>query len=187
MQQTIKSLNGVDVDALVATKRALTEQPELARFTFKATNRWINGPHARVTIEDFEGFRSDDRMRKEKFTMDHSEPPVVLGKDEGPNPVEYVLTALSGCLTTVLVYYAAALGIELKSVRSELEGDLDARGFLDLTKEVRNGYSAVRVKYHIESDAPRESIEELLRLAQQFSPVFDIVSNPVPVSVTLAD
>jgi uncharacterized OsmC-like protein len=115
--------------------------------------------------------------------MDADEPPLLLGEDIGANPVEYVLTALSACLTTALVYHAAAQGIIIHEVESDLEGDLDIRGFLGLSDEVRNGYEHIRVNFRIKADAPQEKIEELIRLAVQRSPVFDVVSNPVRVTV----
>ena len=111
----------------------------------------------------------------------------MMGENRGANPVEYVLTALSGCLTTTLVYYAAMMDIKLDSVESELEGDLDLRGLLNLDDSTRRGYSNIRVNFQIESDAPREKIEELVGMAKRFSPVCDIVSNPVSVSVALAN
>jgi uncharacterized OsmC-like protein len=110
---------------------------------------------------------------------------VLLGTDRGANPVEYVLTALAGCLTTSLVYHAAARGIAVEEVESHLEGDLDLRGFLGLSEEVRNGYENIRVTFKIKADATEEQLRELVQLAQNRSPVFDIISHPVPVSVEL--
>ena len=113
--------------------------------------------------------------------MDNAEPPVLLGQDEGANPVEYVLHALAGCMTTTMVYHAAARGITIESVETELEGDLDLHGFLRIDDTVRNGYENVRVKFKVKSDASPEQLEDLAKI----SPVFDIVSNPVPVAVSI--
>ena len=119
------------------------------------------------------------------FISDADEPPVLLGENRGANPVEHLLTALSGCLTTALVYHAAAMDIELDEVESKLEGDLDLRGFLGMSDDVRNGYESLRVTFKIKADAPPEKLEELCRIAQERSPVFDCVTNGVPVSVHL--
>jgi uncharacterized OsmC-like protein len=117
---------------------------------------------------------------------DADEPAALLGTNRGASPVEHVLTALSSCLTSSLIYHAAARGIKIDQLESELEGDLDLRGFLGLSDNVRNGYKNIRVTFRIKSDAPQDQLQELVALAQKRSPVFDIVSNPVPVQVTLA-
>ena len=123
------------------------------------------------------------RVAARQFSIIVDEPPELGGTDAGPNPVEYVLTALAGCLTTSLVCHAAARGIELRSVDSELEGDLDVRGFLGIDPNVRNGYRNIRVTFHIDSDASEEQIQELIDVAQQRSPVFDMMTHEVPVEV----
>ena len=183
---TKRNINGVDVDQLFATIDAIKETPGLAAFKFRAANKWIRGGHNRTTIKDFYGAGKEDDSRTAPFVMDNDEPAVLLGADNGANPVEYVLHALAGCLTTSLVYHAAAQGIQLEEVESRFEGDLDLHGFLGLSDKVRNGYENVRVTFKIKADAPREKLEELCQLAQKRSPVFDIVSNPVPVTVQLA-
>ncbi len=181
-----KMMNGVNVEQLFGTINAITETPGLARFNFRASNRWINGGHNRTTIKDFYGAGQEDTSRQAAFVMDNDEPAVLLGEDKGANPVEFVLHALAGCLTTSLVYHAAAQGIQVDEVESRLEGDLDLHGFLGLSEEVRNGYENIRVTFKIKADAPREKLEELCQLARKRSPVFDIVSNPVVVTVQLA-
>ena len=125
--------------------------------------------------------------RDEPFVFDAGEPPVLLGNNEGANPVEYALKALASCLTTSMVFHATARGIELEGVRARLEGDLDMQGFLDLNENVRNGYEGIRVTFEIDGDFTDEQKEELCQLAQSRSPVFDIISNPVPVEVRVAD
>ncbi|MCI0390464.1 MAG: OsmC family protein [Acidobacteria bacterium] len=183
---TNHNINGVDVNQLFTTIDAIKETPSLAKFKFRAANKWINGGHNRTTIRDFYGAGKEDTSRKQLFVVDNDEPAVLLGKDKGANPVEYVLHALAGCLTTSLVYHAAAQGIEIYEVESEFEGDLDLHGFLGLSDQVRNGYENIRVTFRIKADAPEATLRELVELAQKRSPVFDIVSNPVSVSVRLA-
>ena len=181
-----QKLNGVNVTEFTETIKAVEENPSLGMCHFRATNTWVEGGHNRVSIKDFYACGGEDTSRDEAFVHDADEPPVLVGRNLGANPVEYLLTALSGCLTTTLVYYGAVMGIELDSVESQLEGDLDLAGLLNLDDTVRNGYQNIRVTYRIESKAPREQIQELIDIAQRFSPVFDIVSNPVPVTVELA-
>ena len=178
---TVTGVNGVNVDRLEATIGAVRENPGLATFQFRATNRWINGGHNRSTIQSFYGAGQEDTIRTRPFVLEADEPPVLLGEDHGANPVEYVLHALAACLTTSLVYHAAARGIRVESVESSLEGDLDLQGFLGLSQQVRPGYKDIRIDFTIKSDAPAAELKELMK----FSPVFDIVSNPVPVSIQI--
>lgn len=181
-----KIINGVNVDQLFGTINAIKDTPGLARFRFRASNRWVNGGHNTTTVKDFYGAGQEDTSRATSFVMEADEPAVLLGKDNGANPVEYVMAALAGCLTTSLVYHAAAQGITIESVESSYEGELDLHGFLGLSDKVRNGYESLNVTFRIKADAPEEKLRELVELAQRRSPVFDIVSNPVPVTVQLA-
>ena len=174
-------INGVNVTALGETVEAVKGTPEIAKFQFRATNKWLRGGLNRSNIQGFYGACAEDTNRTEPFVLDNAEPPVLLGEDEAPNPVEYVLHALAGCMTTTLVYHAAARGIRIESVESELEGDLDLHGFLRLDETVRNGYENIRVKFKVVSDASEEELADLARI----SPVFDIVSNPVPIAVSV--
>lgn len=182
-----KITNGVDVTRLAATIRAVEADPELARFEFRAHNAWVDGGNNRSTIKGFYGAGGEDETRKAAFVYDNDEPDVLLGTDKGANPVEYVLHALAGCLTTSLVYHAAARGIVIRRVESWYEGDLDLQGFLGLSDEVRRGYEAIRVKFLVDAPgASEEELEEIVAMGQRYSPVFDIVTNPVPVTVALA-
>ena len=183
MQQVMeqKSVNGVNVEQLGSTIKAIQDKPDLAKFKFRATNKWINGGHNQTTIKDFYGAGQEDTTRKSPFVFDADEPPVLLGEDKGANPVEYVLTALAACLTTSMVYHAAVHGIKIDEVESQYEGDLDLHGFLDLSRDVRKGYQNIRVNFKVKSDAPAEKLRELMK----HSPVFDIVTNPVPVSISV--
>jgi uncharacterized OsmC-like protein len=179
-----KIINGVNVDQLLDTVNAVKDKAEIAKFKFRARNKWVNGGHNRTTVNDFDG-ACQTHDRKEPFVFEEDEPPVLLGEDKGANPVEFALAALAGCLTTSLIYHAAAKGIRIDEVESRLEGSLDLHGFLGLSESIRNGYESIRVTFKIKADAPEETLKELVELAQKRSPVFDIISNPVPVSVEL--
>ena len=174
-------INGVNVDRMGGMIRTLQENPELGTFQFRAKNRWMAGGHNCSTIQSFYGPGQEDTSRKTPFILDSDEPRVLLGTDQGANPYEFVLHALAAGLTTSLVYHAAARGIHLESVESTLEGDLDVQGFLGLSDKVRRGYKEIRVHFAIKSDAPAEQLNELMR----FSPVLDMLSNPVPVSIRI--
>jgi uncharacterized OsmC-like protein len=184
IMQIEKSLNGVNVDRLIDTFTTVKEKPDVAKFKFKATNHWVNGGHNRTLIKDFYG-ACQTQTHKKPFNLEEDEPPVLLGEDKGANPVEYVLSALAGCLTTTLVYQAAVRGIKIDEIESTYEGDLDLRGFLGVSQEVRNGYNGIKVTFKIKADASEETLRELVELAQKRSPVFDIITNPVPVTVEL--
>ncbi len=187
-QQTMqeeKIVNGVNVTRLFGTMDAIGEQKEIAAFNFRASNKWVNGANNQTTVNDYYG-ACETHTRETPFVFDKDEPPVLLGQDIGANPVEYLLAALAGCVTTGLVYHAAARGIELEEVESTYEGNIDLRGFLGMTEEVRNGYEGINITFRIKSNAPREQLEELVMITQQRSPVFDCVTNPVPVKVKLA-
>jgi len=179
-----KNVNGVNVGELFNTINAIKSDKSIAEFKFSAKNEWKNGGHNRTTVDEFFG-ACKTHNRNKPFVIDEDEPPVLLGEDHGANPVEFALTALAGCLTTSLVYHAAAKGIKIDSVASRLEGDLDLRGFLGLDDSVRNGFENISVKFKIKADASEEVLEELCQMAQKRSPVFDIISNSVPVSVEL--
>jgi uncharacterized OsmC-like protein len=181
--ETISIRNGIDSATLFATLDAVTGQPELGRFQFRASNEWQGGAHNRSTIKSFYGAGAEDTSREVTFELDAGEPAVLLGQDEGPNPAEYLLHALAACLTTTLVYVAAARGVELTKVSSQLEGDLDVRGALGLDDEVRNGFESIRVRFEVEGDAPPEKLREVVARAQQRSVVFDSITHGVPVSV----
>lgn len=175
-------INGVDRERIGATVQAIQQNPSLATFQFRATNRWISGGHNRTAIKSFYGAGQENARRAEPFVLDADEPPVLWGEDHAANPAEYVLHALAACLTTSLVYHAAARGIRIEAVESKLEGDLDLHGFLGLSDQVRRGYKEIRVAFTITTNASAEQLKELTK----FSPVHDIVSNPVPVSVSIA-
>lgn len=175
--------NGVDTAQVYGTLDALKAQPDLARFEFRVSNRWINGPHSRSTIHGFYGAGQEDDSRKTPFVVDASEPPVLFGNNEAPNPAEFLLHALAGCLTLTIVNVAAARKVELTEVTSTLEGVLDARGATGLDDSYRNGFERIRVSFSIKGDAPSKKLQEIVERAKARSVVYDIVSNPVPVDV----
>lgn len=175
-------VNGVNVTALGDTIAAVQKDIGLAEFKFRCTNRWLEGGHNRSTIGAFYGCRAEDTTRDEPFVMDADEPPVLLGHDAGANPVEYVLHALAACLTTTMVYHAAARGLAIELVESSLEGDLDLRGFLGLSDEVRRGYREVRVRMRVKSQADADVLRDLAK----FSPVYEMISRSLPVDVQVA-
>jgi len=175
--------NGVNTDQLFATLDAIKADPSIARFQFRARNRWIAGAHNRSTIRDFYAANQEDTSRDGEFVVDAGEPAILLGTDTGPNPAEYLLHALAACLTTSLVYVAAARGVHLTEVESTLEGDMDVRGALGLSDEYRNGFERIRVSFRVKGDAPRAKLREVVARAQARSAVFDMVANGVPLSV----
>jgi uncharacterized OsmC-like protein len=186
-EQAIKkptTVNGVAVDKLFETIDVIKEKPEIAKFKFRAKNKWVDGGHNHTTIADFYG-ALEDHPHEKPFALDADEPPVLLGRDKGPNPVEYVLKALAACVTTSLVYHAAAKGIEIRGVESRLEGDLDLRGFLGLSEEIPVGYENIRMYFKIDADVSEEEKEHLIKMGQKYSPVFNTISNATPVSVQL--
>lgn len=186
LTQSITQVNGVNLDQLIGTIQAIQETPEIAQFTFRARNEWVNGGHSRTEIQGFYGATQEDQSRTEPFVLEGDEPPVLLGQNLAPNAVEVILHALASCLAVGFVYNAAAQGIRVDSLDFDLEGSLDLHGFLGLAKDVRPGYQNINVTYRVKSDAPREKIEELCEYVQRTSPVLDMLRNPVAVSVNLA-
>jgi uncharacterized OsmC-like protein len=176
--------NGIDTSKLFGTLDVVKQQPELAKFQWRATNKWMGGSHNRSTIKEFYGAGQVDTSRAEAFEVDAGEPGILLGVDDGPNPAEYLLHALAACLTTSLVYVASARGIHLTEVSSTLEGDMDLMGAMGLDKEVRNGFEEIRVTFTVKGDAPPEELEKIVERAHQRSAVFDSITRGVPVKVS---
>jgi uncharacterized OsmC-like protein len=179
-------LNGVDRGKLFGTIEAIKADPSLARFQFRLTNRWVNGGENRSRIEGFYGAGAE-MQHAQAFSLVNDEPEVLLSADTAPNPVEYVLHALAGCLTTSLVYHAAARGIAVRSVATTFEGDLDLRGFLGLSEDVRRGFKRIRVMFDVDADCDAVKKRELIAMAEAHSPVFDIVTNGLPVICQLTE
>jgi uncharacterized OsmC-like protein len=183
--QIIESIrNGVDTNQLFGTLDAVKAQPELAQFQFRASNTWIGGAHNRNYVKSFYGALQEDTTRTETFVIDAGEPAILCGTDTGPNPAEILLSALASCLTTTLVYVAAARKVALTEVSATVDGDIDVRGGLGIDDEVRNGFSAIRVTFRVRGDAPAEELQKLVARAQARSVVFDTLFRGVPVTVS---
>jgi uncharacterized OsmC-like protein len=174
--------NGVNVAALLGARTALTEAPEAARFTWRATCNWINGTHSRSTVHGFYGLGAEQAHKKE-FRYDADHPEVFASEDEGATPVEYVLVGLASCLTAGIAAVAQNRGIQLRSVRATIEAGMDMQGILGIDSDVRNGFDGVKVTYTIDADASRDEIRALVAQSQKRSAVFDIVTNPTNVTV----
>lgn len=176
-------VNGVAVDDLFSTIDAVKAIPSIAKFTFRIRNQWETGSRNRSTVATFTGV-NQELSHPKPFTLEADEPAVLLGKDMAANPVEYLLHALASCLTTSMVYHAAARGIAIEEVESSLEGDLDLRGFLGLAPSVRKGYQQIRLKLRIKADVTDQELRDLTSLGPNFSPVFDSITKGVPISVS---
>ena len=182
----IRMGNGIAVDSFFDTINAVKEDPDIGSFNFRISNKWISGAHNHTTIKDFYGAK-ETHYHKNTFQLDADEPPLLLGEGKGPNPVEHLLNALAACITTVIIYNAAAKGIELRGVESRLDGDLDLRGFMGLSKEVPVGSQKIRVSFKIDADISDQEKEELVELGKKYSPVYNtIFANQTSVSVGLA-
>jgi uncharacterized OsmC-like protein len=176
------SINGVDTPTLFATIDAVKAQPDLARFQFRASNRWVSGTHNHSSINDYYG-AGQEFTRDTDHRYDAEHPPILTGTDVGPTPVEFLLHVLAACLTSGLANIAAARDIPLTEVTSTVEGDLDLRGILGLDPEVRNGFQAIRVNFVVRGDASPEQLEGLVEQSRARSAVFDMLTNGVPVTV----
>lgn len=172
-------INGVDVDALGQVNRRVHAQPDLARFQFKVRNRWEEGGYSRTEIDEFYGAGEVQTSESRPFHLEADEPAVLLGKDRAPNAVEHLLNALATCVTGAMAYHAAARGIRLESIESELRGEIDIRGFLGISDEVRKGLQKVHVAFRVQGEGTEKELEELC----QFSPVLDVVSHGTEVSI----
>ena len=174
--------NGVDTATLFATLDAVKQAPAAARFQFRAHNQWQHGTHNRSTIADYFGV-GEERTHERTFVFDADHPAVLVGRDQGPTPVEFVLHALAACLTAGLANIAAARRITLTEVRSTVTGDIDLNGILGLDPDVRNGYQQLTVRFTIKGDAPAEKLRELLEQSRARSAVYDVITNQVPVTI----
>lgn len=181
-----RTLNGLDVDAAMATIEAIKADPAIAQFRFRARNRWIDGGENRSTIRDFYGAKAEDTSRETAWEFTNGEPPVLLGKNEGANPVEFLLHALAGCVTTTFVLHAMAQGIRIEALSTELEGDIDLHGLLGLDDTVMPGYREIRIRMHVEADCSEDELADLMAYAEAHSPVCNTVCRPVPVRIARA-
>lgn len=174
--------NGVNVEALLGAREALTAAPEAAKFVWRATSEWQNGTHSTSNVEGFFGLGEEQNHRtKYSFDMDH--PEIFASEDNGATPVEYVLVGLAGCLTAGVAAVAQNRGIQLRKVTATLEGDMDVRGILGMDSDIRNGFGGIKVTYNIDADATPEDIKALVAQSQKRSAVYDIITNPTDVRV----
>ena len=177
--------NGIDTATLFATLDAVKTAPEAARFQFRAANEWLSGTHNRSTIHGYFGV-GEERTHERVFTFDADHPAVLVGRDNGPTPVEYVLHALAACLTAGLANIAAARGVRLTSVTSTVVGDIDLNGILGLDPSVRNGYEKIAVRFVVKGDAPADVLKSIVEQSRRRSAVFDIITSQVPVTIDVA-
>jgi uncharacterized OsmC-like protein len=176
--------NGVNVEALLGARAALGEAPEAAKFTWRASSEWLNGTHCRATIGDFFGL-GEEHQHRSTFHFDADHPEVFASEDNGATPVEYLLVGLAGCLTAGIASVAQNRGIQLRSVKATLEGGMDIQGILGIDSDVRNGFDGIRVHFDIDADASADDIAALVAQSQKRSAVFDTLTNPTDVTVTV--
>ncbi|HET6469115.1 MAG TPA: OsmC family protein [Geminicoccaceae bacterium] len=174
--------NGVNVEALLGAREALSDAPEAARFTWRTTCEWMNGTHSRSTVDGFFGL-GQEQKHKTAFSFDADHPEIFASEDNGPTPVEYVLIGLGACLTAGIAAVAQHRNIQLRSVSATIEGSMDLQGILGIDSEVRNGFDGIKVTYRIDADATPEEIRALVAQSQKRSAVFDIITNPTNVHV----
>jgi uncharacterized OsmC-like protein len=174
--------NGVNVEALLGAREALTGAPEAAQFQWRANCTWVNGTHSRTSVEGFFGLGEEQRHRTE-FTFDADHPEIFASEDNGATPVELVLAGLASCLTAGVAAVAQNREIQLNSVSATLEGEMDVRGILGIDADVRNGFDGIKVTYHIDADASPDDIKSLVAQSQKRSAVYDIISNPTNITV----
>ncbi|HSF17057.1 MAG TPA: OsmC family protein [Vicinamibacteria bacterium] len=179
-----KPLNGVDTPTLFATINAVKAQPELGKFQFRATGHWISGTHSKTRFETFSGAGGEQKHEATfEFGADH--PKVLVGEDRGPTPAEFLLGGLAACITSGIGNIAAARGVKLQEVESTVEGDINLLGVLGLSDEVRNGYEKIRVNFKIKGDASPEKLREIVEQSKARSAVYDVLTNGVPVEVSV--
>ncbi|MEM9621155.1 MAG: OsmC family protein [Pseudomonadota bacterium] len=178
--------NGVDVDALLGAREALTEAPAGAQFTWRASSEWVTGTHTKASVSGFHGLGEEHQHRTE-FTFESDHPEVFASEDAGATPVEIVLVGLAGCLTAGVASVAQNRQIQLRKVSATLEGNMDLQGILGIDSDVRNGFDEVTVRFDIDADATQEEIEALVAQSQKRSAVFDVITNPTQVTVTVGE
>jgi uncharacterized OsmC-like protein len=178
----IAANNGVNVEALLGAREALTEAPEAAKFVWRAASEWKSGTHTQSTVEGFFGLGDEQKhVREYKYDTDH--PEIFASADKGSTPVEFVLVGLAGCLTAGIAAVAQNRNIQLHSVKATIEADMDIQGILGIDADVRNGFNGMTVSYQIDADASEEDIAALVAQSQKRSAVFDIITNPTNVNV----
>jgi uncharacterized OsmC-like protein len=182
---TEKVINGVNVTNLFATLDVVKAQPAAAQFQFRATNEWLSGTHSRSTMGSFFG-AGQEHEHKAAYAYEADHPTVLVGADNAPTPTEFLLHAIATCLTAGIGNIASARGVKLTRVASTVEGDINLMGLLGLDDSVRNGYQGIRVNFEIEGDAPAEKLRDIVQRSIARSAVYDVFTNGVPVTITVA-
>jgi len=177
--------NGVNVEALLAAREVLRGAPEAAKFTWRASCKWQNGTHSRTKIKGFHGL-GEEQKHKTEFSFEADHPEIFASEDLGVTPIEYVLVGLASCLTAGVAAVAQNRGVQLRSVEAKLEGTMDIQGILGIDRDVRNGYDDIKVTFHIDADAPKKEIEAIVAQSQKRSAVYDVLTNPTNVTVSVA-
>ena len=176
--ENVHQLNGVNLEKLKETISAIKQDPSLAAFKFRTTNEWVDAGYNRTEVKPFYGAK-EEHGKDVRFTLEADEPEILLGTDRAPDPAEYILQGLSACMTATIAYHGAARGFTIKKLNSSYEGDVDLQGFLGLSDKIKKGFSEVRVKFNVETDATEKDLREIIK----FSPVYEIVSAGVPIKV----
>src|SRR5215208_6343103 len=176
--------NGVNTPALLATINAVKETPALAKFQFRATNRWVNGTYSESRVDSFSG-AGGEHTHRTQFAYGADHPAVLVGEDRGPTPIEFLLHGLAACITAGIGNIAAARGITLTSVESRVEGDIDLQGIFGLSDTVRNGYERIRINFDIAGDAPADKLRQIVEQSRARSAVFDVLTNGVPIEFSI--
>ena len=177
--------NGVNVEALLAAREVLRGAPEAAKFTWRASCKWQNGTHSQTKIKEFHGL-GEAQKHKTEFSFEADHPEIFASEDLGVTPIEYVLVGLASCLTAGVAAVAQNRGVQLRSVEAKLEGTMDIQGILGIDRDVRNGYDDIKVTFHIDADAPKKEIEAIVAQSQKRSAVYDVLTNPTNVTVSVA-
>jgi uncharacterized OsmC-like protein len=183
-QNAVKVNNGVNVEALLGAREALTQAPAAAKFKWRASSNWVNGTHSRSTVQSFFGLGAE-QTHKTEFRYDADHPEIFASEDKGATPVEYVLVGLASCLIAGVAAVAQNRKIQLRSVKATLEAGMDIQGILGIDEDVRNGFDGIKITFDIDADASKEDIAALVAQSQKRSAVFDIVTNPTNVSVEI--
>ncbi|MEJ2617576.1 MAG: OsmC family protein [Ignavibacteriaceae bacterium] len=181
-----KIINGIDINRLAEIIDVIEKSPDLARFQFRAKNTWMNGGHSRSVIKSFYGGKQEDNTRSEPFILENDQPLIMLGKDKGASPVEYILNALAGCITNSIVYHATLKGIRINDIESELEGNIDLRNLFMKNNEIDNPEDNIKVKIRITGNELQENEKSFLcELGKKTSPVYKVITNAIPVELVV--
>jgi uncharacterized OsmC-like protein len=183
--ESVATRNGVDVPTLFATLDAVRAQRELATFQFRSASRWVSGTHTQMTSRGYFG-AGQEHEHERTYVFDADHPPVLVGRDNGPAPVEYLLYALSACITAGVGNIASARGVALSRVETTVVGDIDLQGIFGMSDEVRNGYQGIQMRVTIEGDAPPETLAQIVEQSRARSAVYDVLTNGVPVEIDVA-